>query len=50
MNVYIAKKSPRSKKWVVMDSNLERPWANEYFDSVDEAMNFIKQNNLTYRP
>lgn len=50
MNVYIERKSPRSKKWVVMDSNLRRPWANEYFDSVDEAMRFIKQNHLTYTP
>lgn len=47
MNVSISKKSKFSKRFVIIDDKLGKPWANESFDSVEEAMRFIKQNNLT---
>jgi hypothetical protein len=33
-------------RFVIIDSVLEQKWANEYFKTKSEAINFIKQNHL----
>ncbi len=36
----------KGKKYRVMDVKLQQPWANELFETKDEAKQFIKDNNL----
>jgi hypothetical protein len=45
--VYIDKKG---NKFVVKDSSTKENWANEYFDTIEEAYAFIAQNNLDIEP
>lgn len=44
--VEIRRASKSSKKYIVWDNTTQMPWANEKFDSIEEAKDFIKQNNI----
>ena len=43
MNVYILKQKNR---FVVIDKRTDLKWANEFFKTEDEAIEFCNQNNL----
>lgn len=42
-HVYISKER---KKFVLIDKKTKSRWANEFFDKIDEALQFAKDNNL----
>lgn len=44
--VEIRPASKSSKKYIVWDNKTQMPWANEKFNSIKEAEEFIKQNNI----
>lgn len=44
--VEIRKASRYSKKYIVWDTDINQIFANEKFDSVEEASQFIKDNGL----
>ena len=43
MNVYILKQKNR---FVVIDKRTDLKWANEFFKTEDEAIEFCNKNNL----
>ncbi len=42
-HVYVSKER---KKFVLIDKKTKSRWANEFFDKIDEALQFAKDNNL----